>query len=193
MKKFVIVYIFLAFLFNVNIFAQEIIDDNVPYLSEDDIEAVETIILEGDMLSESEESTDDFSHDKIHEGEMGCITIEEDFEIIDDETQEKAVQDIYHLLVLDRIYSPLYSDMRVASDISVLFRYLHGRDGYLIAVYKYSSGIQAYPELPEGSRVIIDFASVVPGALKQYIETSAFKRFVSSQTIISDLLELLTD
>ena len=186
MKRIFVLFAVIAFVFSFgNVFAQEEAEDDVfeteaaEYLTEDDIRAIETELAEDTPPP--------------YEGELAAV--EEETQIAEvQEGNEMArlntSQPLYHLLVLDRIYSPLFSDISGLENITVLYKFLHGKDGYLIAVYKNSSEGPVFPQMPNGSRVLVDFVSVWPAAIQDYINSAAFRRFVTNRGILSALQNL---
>jgi hypothetical protein len=98
-----------------------------------------------------------------------------------------ASQPVYHLLILDKLRSPVNSDISDTGNIQVLYKYKHGKDGYLIALYKSAAGGPVFPQLPEKSRILADLMSVRASAIRRYIRSSAFRKFVTNRRIISDM------
>jgi len=104
-----------------------------------------------------------------------------------------ASQPIYHLLILDRIYSPLNSDISDTAGISILYKFRHGRNGYLVALYKSMAGGPVFPKLPNRSRVLVDLMSVQPNTIREYINTRAFRVFVTNRRVLSRMDAVLRD
>jgi len=102
-----------------------------------------------------------------------------------------TLQPVYHLLILDRIHSPLNVDISDTGNIQVLYKYKHGRNGYVIVLYKSTAGGPVFPQLPEKSRILADLMSVRPGMLRRYIHSGAFRKSVTSPRIISDIDAIL--
>ena len=98
-----------------------------------------------------------------------------------------ASQPVYHLLILDRLYSPLDSDISDTDGISILYKYRHGRNGYLIALYKSPAEGPVFPQLPDKSRVLANLMSVRVNTIREYIHSRAFRRFVTNSRILSDM------
>ena len=97
----------------------------------------------------------------------------------------------YHLMVLDRLKSPLNSDIDEVSNIKLLYKYKHGRNGYLIAMYTSLAAGPVYPRLPVNSRIIVDIVSATKIPLKDYINSAAFKKFVSNRRVLADMQRVL--
>jgi len=145
-----------------------------PYLSEADIIALETILPQDSSFEYKEESTLASGVNKA-ENEMPRLN---------------TSQPIYHLLVIDRVKCP-NSDISDVGSIKVLYKYKHGRNGYLIVLYVSPAGGPVFPRLPARSRVILNLSTARPNTIGEYINSNAFKRFVTKQTILRQLQEAL--
>jgi hypothetical protein len=97
---------------------------------------------------------------------------------------------LYHLLGLDRTRSP-NSDIGDLQNITVLYKYRHGRNGYLIAVYTSSREGPVFPAIPANSRILVNFITVHPVMLKDYVNSSAFRRFVTNRVLLSEIQRAL--
>ena len=166
MKKIILLIVIFTFILSNSIIALEN-NDNDLYLSDDDKIAVETTLPEDDIL--------------------GTMTLVQDDTVKIAEEPVSDTGDIYHLLILDRINCAPNSDISGIENITVLYKFLHGKDGYLIAVYKSSGG---GPVLPNGSSVVLNLAVIRKNTMKEFIQSGAFRIYVSKQEIISGLLEL---
>ena len=155
------------------IFAQD--GGNVPFLSESDIVAIETVLPEDTSFELQEESPALLAEGAKTENEMSRLN---------------TAQPVYHLLVLDRAYSP-NSDIGDADSMRVLYKYRHGRNGFLIALYVSSADGPVFPQLPARSRIVLNLSTVRPSTIGEYINSSAFRRFVTSRTILAQLQEAL--
>jgi len=192
MKKFFVLFAVLVFILNATgIFAQEA-DDNRPYLTDEDIEAIEMVLPfdEPETLGEDQQIAE----------------APEDEEEAEDETEETVViitegeaneisrlnlsQPIYHLLILDRSYSPRNSDIDGTDNIQVLYKFKHGVDGYLIAIYKTPAEGPVFPVLPPKSRIVINLMSVQKSMIRDYVNSSAFRRLVTHRTVLPQLKTL---
>jgi len=98
---------------------------------------------------------------------------------------------VYHLLILDRLRSPLNSDIGDTGNIQVLYKYKHGRNGYIVVLYKSTADGPVFPQLPEKSRVLADLMSVRPGMLRRYVNSNAFRKSVTNSAIITDIDAIL--
>jgi len=173
MKKAVVLFLICFILAGNDIlFAQE--DDDIPYLSDSDIVAIETILPEDDSFEYKEEPTLSVGGNKTA-NEMSRLN---------------TPQPIYHLLVLDRVYCP-NSDISDTGSMRVLYKYRHGRNGYLIALYVSPADGPVFPQLPARSRIVLNLSTARPDTIKEYINTGAFRRFVTNRTILKQLQEAL--
>ena len=98
----------------------------------------------------------------------------------------------YHLLVLDRFNCLLDADISDLREATLMYKYKHGGNGYLVALYRSPINGPILPTLPFGSRVMVDISSMHPLALREYIATVAFKRFVTHNEIIKELQDVVS-
>jgi hypothetical protein len=171
MKKVVVLFL-VCFIFAGYdiVFAQD--DGNVPFLSESDIVAIETVLPEDTSFELQEESPSVLAGAA---NEMARLN---------------TTQPLYHLLVLDRTYSP-NSDIGDVGSMRVLYKYRHGRNGFLIALYVSSADGPVFPQLPARSRIVLNLSTVRPNTIGEYINSNAFRRFVTNRTILTQLREAL--
>jgi len=153
------------------VIAQIYNDDDIPYLSDEDMDALEN-----------------FDWNII---EQQPVIFNDTPDIIASETSEiprlNASQPVYYLLILDRLYSPLNSDIIGTDYISILYKFKHGKNGYLVALYKSVAEEQVFPQFPDKSRVLVDLMSVRVDSIREYIRSSTFRKFVTNRRVISDL------
>lgn len=151
------------------VFSQEPEDDNAPYLSDRDMAALE----------------------KRLPGESAAIkAIENAANEIPPETQNPGTlppktdtsAGMYYLLIIDRIKS-------VNSDISgtgtFLYKFKHGTDGYLIALYAASFG--EAPVVPKNSKVLVDLKNADKAKIREFIDSARFRKYVTKAEITADL------
>jgi hypothetical protein len=168
--------VFIMLLCNTTAFSQE--EDDVPYLSDEDIEAIE-IVLPEDTPNFSPADTEelaDKTDDRREANEMPRLN---------------ASQPVYHLLILDRVRCRLNSDIEDVSSLTILYKFKHKANGYLIALYKSSREGPVFPILPDGSRILVELISSRKSAITEYINSSAFRRFVTSRRILSQMQRVL--
>jgi len=172
MKKIVISFS-VCFIFMVKgmIFAQD--DGSVPYFSDNDIIAIETVIPE-EKLFELQENQ----------------TLPSELKTVNEMNRLNASHPIYHLLVLDRVYCP-DSDISDTGSMQILYKYRHGRNGYLVLLYVPPADGPVFPQLPARSRIILNLLTVSPNIMSVYINSSVFRRYVSSPAILTQLQEAL--
>jgi hypothetical protein len=158
------------------IFAQE--NDDFPYLSDEDIAAIELILPE-DIPGISAENTKKLEDN----AEKGNETNEM--------SRLNTSRSIYHLLILDRTKCPANSDIGDTGNVSILYKFKHRTNGYLIALYKSSTEGPVFPILPKGSLILVDLVTVRKNTITEYINSSAFKKFVTSRRILSQMRNIL--
>jgi hypothetical protein len=158
-------------------------DDDIPYLTDEDIAALENTEWDTGALENIEWDS----------GEPEVVVFEDTpIETITSEMPRlNSSQPVYHLLILDRLYSPLDSDISDTGSISILYKYRHGRNGYLIALYKSAAEGPVFPQLPNKSRVLANLMSVRVNTIREYIHSNAFRRFVTNQKILSGMDAIL--
>lgn len=153
------------------IFAQE--GDDVPYLSDEDIASIEMEIPED-----------------VPESVRLSAEPEEKTPIDNALSRLNVDQPMYHLLILDRLRCPLNSDIGGIDSRSLRYKLKHGKNGYLIAIYKVPVGGPAFPILPNKSRIVLDLMTNRPNTIKEYVASSAFKRFVTNRTVLAQMLNV---
>ena len=181
MKKTILgaLIIFLVLTNNV-IFASDE-DDDVPYLSDDDIAAIEMTLPDDvpeiiqDIVPEVAVETKDVI-EKTEKNEISSLN---------------TSQRIYHLLILDRTLCSLNSDIDATNGIKVLYKFRHGANGYLIALYTSSKDGPVFPHLPDKSRIITNLMSVRKATITEYVNSNAFRKFVTNRRITSELQKTL--
>jgi len=144
-------------------------EDDIPYMTNEDMTALEAF---------RNVNMENFDWD-IGESEAEAVLFSD--------TPAAPVASVYHLLLLDRLYSPLNSDISGTDGILILYKYKHGRNGYLIALYKSAAGETVFPQLPDKSHVLADFTSERLNDIREYIRSSEFRMFVTNSRVISDM------
>jgi len=174
MKK-VVVLLSICFIFtgyNILFAQDDDDDDNIfvdnSYLSESDIIALKTILAEDSSFVYKEDPSS-----------AGGKTANE-------RPRLNTPLPIYHLLVLDRVRCP-NSDISNLGSIKVLYKFKHGRNGYLIALYVSPAAGPVFPRLPARSRIVLNLSTARPATISEYINSNAFKRFVTKHTVIRQL------
>jgi hypothetical protein len=99
-------------------------------------------------------------------------------------------QPLYHLLVLDRTYCVLDSDIAGIESTQILYKFKHGRNGYLIALYTSMDG-PVFPAIPDKSRIVLNTTATQKNVLREFVNSALFRRFVSNRTILSQLQKAL--
>jgi hypothetical protein len=175
-KGFMLFTILVVILGNNIIFAQE--NDDVPYLSDDDIAAIELVLPED-------------IPDNVTEGSKEVVAEGEKTGEANEMSRLNTSQSIYHLLILDRTYCSLNSDIGDINSIEVLYKFKHGTNGYLIAIYISPKEGPVFPQLPDKSRILVDLITARKSTIKEYINSSSFRRFVTSRRILLQIQKIL--
>jgi hypothetical protein len=95
--------------------------------------------------------------------------------------------ELYHLLILDRTYCVLNSDIRTVGDITLLYKWKHGTNGYIIAIYRSSTGGPLFPILPEKSYILANLTTDRKATISEYINSTAFRKFVTIRTVVPQI------
>jgi hypothetical protein len=103
----------------------------------------------------------------------------------------KTEQPLYHLLVLDRAHCEANADISDLQSIKLIYKFSHGKNGYLVAVYASSNEGPVFPVMPDRSRVIVNMITTNLTFLRDYANSSPFKRFVTNRQAIAQLRRAL--
>jgi hypothetical protein len=178
-KPFVFFSLFIITMISSGIFAQD--EDDIPYLSDDDIAAMEMVLpddIPDNLQKAVTESRAEAEKSKAERNEIARLN---------------TSQTVYHLLILDRTYCQANSDIGGLADIAIPYKFKHRTNGYLIAVYKSPKEGPVFPQLPDNSRILADLATARKSTILEYINSSAFRRFVTSRKIISEIQETIVN
>ena len=97
---------------------------------------------------------------------------------------------VYQLIVLDRARCVPNADIEVTEGITVLYKFLHEANRYLVAVYV-SNGDFVFPTLPENSYIITHMATPRRRTIVDYINSVEFQVFVWDQGVLNNLVRAL--
>jgi len=98
---------------------------------------------------------------------------------------------VFNLLILDRDDCEPNSDIEDTDNISVLYNFKDKEHGYLIAIYMSANNGLVFPRMPDNSYIIVNMISVRRWTIVEYINSAEFRKFVSDQGIINDLLRVM--
>lgn len=173
----------LAFLAAGSVHASTDEDYDVPYLLDDDITALEASIAE---------DATDFAW--IMEGADDGHDAEERLVYVLDHNEMPrlgASGRLYHLLILDRRFAAANANIATAEEMEVLYIFRHGARGYLIAVYASPADGPVFPLMPHGSRIMVNLTTTRRATLTEFVNSAAFRRFVTNRAITQDLRNAL--
>ena len=182
-RPFVLFLIFIIRITSGGIAAQEA--DDVPYLSDEDIAAIEMILPE-DIPEEIQEVVNESRYEPETGRQEQEVRIEQN-----EMSRLNASLPIYHLLIVDRRRCPAYADIGGIRNSLVLYKFKHNANGYLIVVYRSPTDGPVFPRLPVNSRILVDLATARPKTLSEYIDSSAFRVFVSNRAIPAEIQSIL--
>jgi hypothetical protein len=212
LKKFCALGLFFC-VFSGGVFLAAQEEENLPYLSDEDIAALEINYPGGAGAApggepEPAEISGDPGSAEVHAEAPAEVPPPAPVRTVAAERETKAEAPrepekneisrlnsslpLYHLLILDRAGSRYNADIGGTEKLSVAYKLKHGRNGYLIAIYKSSPEGPVFPVLPPGSRVLVDLVSTRRGSLRDYVDSAAFRRFVSSRWITAQIREVLS-
>ena len=174
MQKFLFFITFCSLCNNL-IFAQ---DDDLPYLTDDDIAALE-MSLPSDIP--------EIQSRKIAENTTEAKHGQDDKDI----SRLNTSMRIYHLLVLDRSSCSSDADISKIDSANILYKYKDGSKGYLIAIYTSPQKGPVFPQLPDNSYIILNLTTVHRATISDYINSDEFKKFVTSNRIISEIKDVI--
>jgi len=103
----------------------------------------------------------------------------------------KTSQTLYHLLILDRRNCKAKADLSDLQGIKMIYKFLHGNNGYLVALYASSNEGPIFPVMPDRSRVIVNLISTNLAFIKDYTNSTPFKRFVTNRQAVAQLKKIL--
>jgi len=153
-------------------------DDDLPYLTDDDIAALE-MLLPYDMpelpSSKIAENTAEAKHDQDEK----------------DISRLNTSMRIFHLLVLDRSACSSDADITKIDSANILYKYKDGLKGYLIAIYTSPQKGPVFPQLPDNSYIILNLTTVHRNTISDYVNSDEFKKFVTSNRIISEIKNVI--
>lgn len=176
MKKLsLLLAVFLLFLNSVVVFAQE--DDDVPYLSDEDIASLEAVL--------PDDVPEDLREDTSGGGKPAAETEKNEI------SRLNTPRTLYHLLILDRTYSPRNSDIGGTDNMSIIYKLKHGSNGYLVAVYTSPGEGPVFPVFPDRSRILVDLVTTRKNTIKEYVDSSAFRKFITSRRILTQIRDAL--
>jgi hypothetical protein len=94
---------------------------------------------------------------------------------------------MYHLLILDRARCKANSDISDLQNIKLIYKFKHGINGYLVALYISSGEGPLFPKMPDKSRVLVNLIASNKAFIRDYTNSPVFRRFVTNQRVVSHL------
>ncbi|MDR0383668.1 MAG: hypothetical protein LBH50_06745 [Spirochaetaceae bacterium] len=145
-------------------------DNDVPYLLDGDIALLELILPydTADVLWENAQNAAAKTKGTVERNEISSLN---------------TPRTIYHLLILDRRRCSLNADIGNIKNSKLLYKFKHGANGYLIAVYTSPEGGPVFPQLPDRSNILVDLLTARKDTIKEYINSSSFRQFVTNRRI----------
>jgi len=160
-----------------NLFAQNI-DDDMPYLSEDDIRSIEMVLS-----------------DDVPEQLVQPVQLDQPEEIENEIQNEFARlnnhKKLYHLMVLDRRFCDPEVDINDVAEINILYKFGNKGNGYFLLLCEVPENGPIFPILPEGSYIILDLMANRISTIKEYVNSDLFRRFISNRRVLSEIGRIL--
>ena len=146
-------------------------DDDLPYLSEDDIKALE-VVLPSDVPDKPGQISQPNETSEAIQSEIGRLN-----------SQRK----LYQLIVLDRRNCAPNADVSDVSQAKILFKFAHAENGYLLVLYEVPANGPVFPVFPKGSFILLNLMTSRINTIREYVDSSLFRKFITMENVISDL------
>jgi len=150
-------------------------DDDLPYLSEDDIKALE-LVLPIDVPDKPGQINQPGETAEAIQSEIGRLN-----------NQRK----LYQLIILDRMNCEPDADIGDINKTNILFKFAHSEKGYLLVLYKVPANGPVFPVFPKGSFIILDLMTNRINTIREYVNSKEFRKFITIESVISDLIGAL--
>jgi len=146
-------------------------DDDQPYLSEDDIKALE-LVLPIDVPDKPGQINEPRETAEAIQTEIGRLN-----------SQRK----LYQLIILDRMNCEPNADIGDVNKANILFKFAHSEKGYLLVLYEVPANGPVFPVFPKGSFIILNLMTNRINTIKEYVNSSQFRKFITIESVIADL------
>jgi len=146
-------------------------DDDAPYLSEDDIRALE-LVLPMDVPEKPGQINQPKETAEAIQSEIGRLN-----------NQRK----LYQLIILDRRNCEPNADVSDVDKTNILYKFAHLQNGYLLVLYEVPAGGPVFPVFPKDSYIVLNFMSNLVYTIRDYVNSREFRKFITIERVISDL------
>lgn len=175
MNKVFLLFAILLFFPLINIFSQDfdqmyINEDDLPYLTDDDIRAVESALSDDVMIRRI----------------IPPAPVPEEHEKTETESASASAQqeyENYYLVILDRRSCSPNADISGINTANILFKYLHNTNDNLVLVYKAFKTGEMIPVYPYGSRVLFEFMSIDIDPIKKLADSDLIKDLIPQDNV----------
>ena len=171
-KTFIFLTVLLLILFS-NLFAQEDDDGDRPYLTDEDISAIEALLPDDVVIREV--YTPPPSEPEQQQQQQ----------------QDHDPDQRYYLVVLDRSRCAPDADIQGLDISNILYKYLHNRNDYLILIYKTSGDEQVNPVYPAGARVSLEFMTSSINPIRNLANSEFIKLYVIQERVLIEIKDAL--
>jgi hypothetical protein len=145
-------------------------DDDVPYLSDKDIEALESV-----RPGDEPEKPAQFSPPK------------ETAEAPSEADRLNSREKVYQLIILDRRNCAPNADVDGITETNVLYKFAHLENGYLLILYEVPAQGPVFPVFPKNSYIILDLMANRISTIREYVNSDLFNRFITIEYVLRDL------
>jgi len=94
---------------------------------------------------------------------------------------------VFNLLILDREHCVPDADIEDTDSISILYNFKHDKNKFLIALYVSDNNGTVFPKMPDNSLIVVNMTTINRNAIIDYLNSNEFGRYVTNQSIITDL------
>jgi hypothetical protein len=157
--------------FSVNFLPAQNNDDDLPYLSDDDIRALEVVLPEDVPEWPGQFDQQKETAEAIH-GEIGRLN---------------SGEKLYQLIIVDRRNCEPNADVDGVNKAGILYKFAHLENGYLLVLYEVPDNGPVFPVFPKGSYIILDLMANRVNTVKEYVNSNLFRRFITIESVIAEL------
>jgi hypothetical protein len=171
LMKRTIIALAVLLVFSVNFLPAQNNDDDLPYLSEDDIRALE-VVLPDDVPERPGQINQPKETAEAIQSEIGRLN-----------SQRK----LYQLIILDRRNCEPNANVGDVNQANILFKFAHLENGYLLVLYEVPGNGPVFPVFPKGSYILLDLMTSRINTIREYVNSSLLRRFITIESVISEL------
>jgi hypothetical protein len=172
--KRTIIALAVLLVFSVNFLPAQNNDDDLPYLSEEDIRALE-VVLPDDVPERPGQFNQPKETAEAIQSEIGRLN------------SQRNQKKLYQLIILDRRNCEPNADVSDVNETNILFKFAHLENGYLLVLYEVPGNGPVFPVFPGGSYILLDLMASRINTIREYVNSSLLRRFITIESVISEL------